>query len=165
MSLKLLSSADRAEKLAEQRLKGGARPASKGAGKWYVVKVDARRLEIADHLAALHFEVIQMFDGYLLIRSGDMNSDALTVEGTTGVASILSYAGIVNYYEVPDHIVDDLIGSMGAPPKPIPSRPAAEPPECPVDGHAQLEAHRALKRRRKNDRRARQRAYKATMAA
>jgi hypothetical protein len=99
-----LSAAERAENLADQRLKcdplkGGARrPAMAGHdGRWYVVKVDARRLEIADHLAALGFEVLSMFDGYMIIRSLDMGSDACSVEKTSGVAAILRKTGLFEY--------------------------------------------------------------------
>ena len=92
-----------------------------------------------------------------------MKSDALTVEGTSGVASILRAAGLHDYAEVPDDVIVKLCGSLAAPPEPIAAKAPVEPPkpECQIDGLAQLAMHRELKRRRENDRRAQQRALKA----
>lgn len=138
-------------------------------GRWYVVKVDARRSEIADHLAALGFEVLGMFDGYMIIRSLNMKNDARGVEETSGISAILKKAGVVEYAEIADEEVFNLVGSWAAPPAPLAKTSAgragqARPPDPVGDGFAQLATHRELKRRRKNEKRIAARRFKAQLA-
>jgi hypothetical protein len=120
-------------------------------------------------LATIGFPVIGGFAGYVIINSRNMTDDALTVEGAPGVTAILKQAGLFKYYEIAGSDIDKLIGSLGAPPEPLAKAVAgragqAGPPEPVVDGFAQLEMHRALKRRRENERRKQQRLHKAQFA-